>query len=56
MSDTTKWQSVCSKCGKGGSSTTRPTNLGRPGGNPPHIGGTCPSSSDGKHKPTWKKA
>lgn len=48
-----KWQSVCSKCGKGGMSTN---SSGRPTRNPPVIGGHCPNSSDGKHKPTWKKA
>lgn len=50
------WQSVCSKCGKAGSRNSRPANLGRPTSNPPSIGGKCPSSSDGKHKPKWIKA
>ena len=49
------WQAVCSKCGKGGSCTSRPDNLGRPTYNPPSMGGTCPSSSDKKHKPRWVK-
>lgn len=51
----TKWQSVCSKCGKGGSSMNRSETLGRPSSPPYPIGGTCPSSSDGKHKPKWQK-
>ena len=55
MSGSIKWVSVCSKCGKRGSATTRPAELGRPGSNPPHIGGKCPSSSDGNHKPKWSK-
>ncbi len=50
-----KWQSVCTKCGKSGSTTSRSENLGSPSSTPPAIGGKCPSSSDGKHKPKWVK-
>lgn len=51
-----KWQSVCSRCGKGGSCTTRSDSMGRPTSPPSSISGKCPSSSDGKHKPKWIKA
>lgn len=50
-----KWQSVCSRCGKGGSCNSRSDTMGRPTISPPSIGGTCPSSSDKKHKPKWVK-
>ena len=53
---TIKWQSVCSRCGKGGPSTIVNDTMGRPRTNPPNIGGKCPSSPDGKHKPKWEKA
>lgn len=51
-----KWVSVCSCCGRAGSSITRADNQGKPHSNPYSIGGKCPSSSDGKHKPRWEKA
>lgn len=51
-----KWQSVCSRCGQAGPSISKPDNMGRPTTTPPHIGGKCPDSADGKHKPQWKKA
>lgn len=50
-----KYQSVCIYCGKGGSSTSVSESLGQPRSNPPSIGGKCPSSPDGKHKPRWEK-
>ena len=52
---TVKWQSVCSCCQRGGSSVSRTDTMGQPRNNPPAIGGKCPSSPDGKHKPMWKK-
>lgn len=48
----TRWSSVCRFCGKKGGSTT--SSSGRPTRNPPTIGGKCPSSPDGKHKPEWR--
>ncbi len=50
-----KWQSVCSRCGKGGPSTSRSDSMGRPSTTPPAIGGKCPASTDGKHKPKWER-
>lgn len=47
-----RWQSVCSKCGKGGSVRTC---YERPRTAPLSIGGSCPNSSDKKHKPRWVK-
>lgn len=50
-----RWQSVCIYCGKGGSTTTRNASAGRPNSAPSPIPGKCPSSPDGKHKPTWEE-
>ena len=55
MAQTVRWQSVCSKCGKGGPGCTRSSSDGQPKQNPPTIGGKCPSSNDGAHKPKWVK-
>ena len=52
---TVKWQSVCSYCVKGGSTMSISETQGRPHSNPSSIGGKCPSSPDGKHKPKWVK-
>lgn len=52
---TVKWQSVCSCCQRGGPSVSMSDTMGQPRNNPPAIGGKCPSSPDGKHKPMWKK-
>lgn len=49
-----RWQSVCSCCGKAGGTRLFPQDT-RPFNNPSPIGGKCPSSSDGKHRPKWVK-
>ena len=49
-----KWQSICIFCGKGGPCTSRSDSSGRPTSPPSSIGGKCPSSPDGKHKPSWE--
>lgn len=51
MSDYKKWYPVCSECGKKGVGGGK--FLNRPTSNPPSMGGKCPSSYDGKHKPMW---
>lgn len=55
MAQTVRWQSICSKCGKGGPSCTKSSSDGQPRQAPPQIGGKCPSSNDGSHKPKWVK-
>ncbi|MBQ3946435.1 MAG: hypothetical protein II670_12630 [Alphaproteobacteria bacterium] len=51
-----EWQSVCSRCGKTGPKYSKPGDMGKPSVTPYHIGGKCPNSADGKHKPKWEKA
>ncbi|MDO5297468.1 MAG: hypothetical protein Q4F00_12730 [bacterium] len=48
-----RWQIVCSRCGKSGAETLQREDR-RPNGTP-NMGGKCPSSADGKHKPKWVK-
>ena len=44
--------SVCMYCGK---AENRRNCSNRPTYSPPNMGGKCPSSPDGKHKPKWEE-
>ncbi|WP_160279884.1 hypothetical protein [Anaerovibrio lipolyticus] len=53
---TVKWEPICVRCGKKcGGGISRSESAGPPAINPPLTSGKCPSSTDGKHKPCWKR-